>query len=226
MELLSLNAQKYDIGRAAIFGVPGGWNGTDPLFDEYGPMQHYGTIEGVVDPEPNPEYSELTIETTGPAALKRYLSGLRPTFDVNFFPNPDNMALLSPTGRASQGQQRRTLVYEHTLWIVPEELFLKRDANGTVREVSVYYDGSDWYKDGVAVVGGSEDERLIESSMVIWRADFSPLTPVFNHEDGGKALKATTVTVQQDFSKPDGCQLYLVMAELGDFPTLDLNPSS
>jgi hypothetical protein len=220
MLLTSINSQKYDIGRVAIFGVPGGWDGVTNFFDE---AVHYGNTEQAVDPQPNPEYSEMTIEATGPAALKRYLSGERPEFELGVFPNPANMALMSPTGRGSAGHSRRPRVYEHTLWLVAEELFIKY-TNGQPSEVPVVYSGGVFLKDGQALT--ADEQALVDVSMLVWRADFSRLAPLYQHEDGGKSLKTVTVTVQQDLEKPEGCQLYLVVGELADFPTLDLSPAS
>ena len=220
--------ERFDIGRAAIFRyapeyagtgqtTAGAWDGTTDLFAE---MEHIGTTEGPVDIGANPEYSELSIEVTGPAALKRYLSGERPEFEIGVFPNPANMGVFTPTGRGSAGQKRRRLVREHTLWVVPEELFLETDAAGNMTEVAVTYAGGSFLKDGNAL--SVAEQELVDMSILIWRADFSRLTPLYQHDDGGKSLKNVTVTVQQDLQKPDGCQLYLVMSELADFPTLDL----
>lgn len=224
MDLKDVAAQRYDIGRSAIFVfgslsgdriVPAVWDGSEDLFGA-GNMHHIGNTEGAVDIAPNPEYSELTLpETSGPAALKRYLSGERPTFTIGVFPNPDNLSVFSPTGRASAGVQRRRRVRESTLWIVPEELFLKTEADGDVVEVAVTYNGTIFQKDGQALT--AEEQELLDMSILIWRADFTRATPVFRHEDGGKSLREVEVNIQQDFTKPDGCQLWLAVGESADF---------
>lgn len=212
MELLSPDTQRYDIGRAAIFRRDP-WNGTGSVFTG---MTHLGNTEGAIEIEPNAEYSELTLpETSGPAALKRYLSGERPSFEIGIFPNPDNLQVFSPTGRASAGQRRRRPVREHLLWIVPEELFLGEDENGNVVEVPVEYAAGAWTKDGEAL--STEDQELLDLSLIIWRADFGRAAPRYVHEDGGKSLRSVPVTMQQDFARPDGCQLYLVLSEAADF---------
>ena len=217
MELLDLTTQRYDIGRCCVFRRDVWPGGTDDLFDT---MVHIGNTEGAVDIAPNSEYSELTLpETSGPAAIKRYLSGERPSFDLGIFPTPDGLALFSPTGRGSAGQQRRRPVREHTLWIVAEELFLKETVAGDMEEVPVTYGATGFLKDGVALTAA--EQELVDMSIVIWRADFGRSTPVFRHEDGGKSLRTVPVNVQQDFTKPDGCQLYLMVGELADFPTID-----
>jgi hypothetical protein len=224
MELRDVAAQKYDIGRMAMFthgeldletGVitPTPWDGTVPVFDD---MQHIGNTEGAVDPETNPDYSELTLqETSGPAALKRYLTGERPTFSIGIFPDPKNLRLFSPTGLGSAGQRRRRRVREHLLWIVPEELFLGEDENGNTVEVPVTWEDGDFLKDGDPLT--EEEEFYVAMSMLIWRADFGRATPRYSHEDGGKSLREVEVTVQQDFTRPDGCQLYLMVGEAALF---------
>lgn len=210
MELLDVATQRYDIGRLAVFRRDV-WDGTGSVFTG---MEHVGNTEGSVDLETNPEYSELTLpETSGPAALKRYLVGERPEFELGIFPNPDNLALFSPTGRGSAGQRRRRKVKEHLLWLVPEQLFLAEDVDGNEVEVAVTYDavGNAFQKDAVAL--SAEDQELVDMSMLIWRADFGRATVRFSHEDGGKSLRSVPVTVQQDFDRPDGCQLYLMVGE-------------
>ena len=221
MELIGLNTQRYDIGRATIWRRPV-WDGTDDLFDG---MVHIGNTEGAIDIAPNPEYSELTLpESSGPASLKRFVAGERPEFEIGIFPSPVGLAVFSPTARAAAGQQRRRIAREHTLWIVPEALFLKADINGVMTEVPVTYSGGVFLKDGLALTAA--EQELVDLSIVIWRADFSRTTPVYRHEDGGKSLRSVNVRIQQDFRRPSGAQLYLVMGELADFPSLVIAPSS
>lgn len=214
MDLISVGSQKYDIGKCAIFSVKPPWDGSTDLFDT---LVHIGTTEGPVEIAINPEYSELTLpENSGPAALKRYLSGEKPTFSLGVFPNPAKLKLFSPTGTGSAGQQRRRRVVEHTLWIVAEELFLKPDPTTlVVGEVPVTWNGTAFLKDGLALT--ADEQALVDMSMVIWRADFERLVPLYKHEDGGKSLKQINVTIQQDFTKPDGAQLFLVVGEADDF---------
>jgi hypothetical protein len=219
--LIAPNTQKYDIGRCALFYQPV-WSTTTDLFPDF---IHAGNSEGDVTIAVNGEYSELTLtETSGPAAIKRYLSGEKPTFELGIFPSEvARLALFSPTGKASSGQQRRRSVREFTLWLVPEDLFLKPNAvTGVTTEVAVTFAAGAWLKDGIALT--TEEQRLRDLSLIIWRADFSRATPVFHYEDGGKAHLSVTVNVQQDLSKPDGCQNYLVLGEIADFPTIDFEP--
>lgn len=221
MDLETLSDRQYDIGKCAVFYTDPVWDTTTNLFATGGPLVHLGTTEGEVRIAPNPEYSELTLpENTGPSALKRYITGTRPSFTLGLFPDIDQMKVVSPTGIASLGAERQRLAKTYTLWIVPEALFLKPDANGNPTEVSVVLTAGNWLKDGIALT--TEEERLLHLSSVIWKADFQPLTPVYRHEDGGKALSEVEVVVQHDFTKPQGCQQILVLGEaFGDYPVFD-----
>jgi len=222
MELRNIATERFDIGRAAIFSyglvdeygdvLYKPWDGLTDLFAN---MVHIGTTEGEVNIEANEEYSDLTIEVTGPAILKRCLAGESPSFDVGLFPDPDKMRAFSPTGTASSGTSRRRLVRAHTLWIVPEELFLADDGTGRFVEVPVTYASGVFLKDGNALTAA--EQELVDMSSVIWKAQFGRLTPRYNHDEGGKSLKTLPVQVLQDLTQPEGCQLILVMAEADEF---------
>lgn len=214
MELQPIESQRFDIGKCAIFYRETPWAGTTDLFGE---LVHIGTTEGEVNIEANAEYSELTLpEVSGPAALKRYLAGERPQFTIGVFPDPDKLKLFSPTNTGSAGQQLRRRTAERTLWVVPQELFLAADpVTGRVSPVVVTYDGTEFLKAGESL--SAADQELVNMSMLIWKADFERVTPRFQHDEGGKSLQEVTVNILQDFTKPDGCQLYLMMAEADEF---------
>jgi hypothetical protein len=219
MEPIGALDQRFDIGRALVFDRDT-WDGTDAFFDD-AEFEHTGDTEGEITIEANPEYSELTLtELTGPAAIKRYLKGERPTFTLGLFPTPETMRRLSPTGLASAGMERQAIVRTRSLWVVPEALFLKPDANGFNERVPVTYTGGAFLKDGIALT--SEEQDLVELSMIIWKADIQRVTPRYSDADGGKALREVEVVVQQQFIMPNGCQLWLMLGDLDAFPTLDL----
>jgi hypothetical protein len=211
MELKNISEERFDIGRAAILRAPH-WDGSSDLFAA---MEHIGTTEGPVEIEPNEEYSDLTIEVTGPAILKRYLSGESPSFDLGVFPDPEKMALFSPTGTASSGVTRRRLVTSHTLWVVAEELFLADDGTGKFVEVPITFAGGVFLKDGAALT--TAEQELVDMSILVWKAQFGRMAPRYAHEDGGKSLRTVSVQVLQDLDKPEGCQLILALAELDDY---------
>jgi hypothetical protein len=222
MELADLRNERFDIGRAAIlrFAPIGGvgqrttgeWDGTVDLFAS---MEHIGTTEGPVDIESNAEFSDLTIEVTGPAILKSYLSGEAPTFEIGVFPDPDKMRVFSPTGTASAGVMRRQPARLATLWLVAEELFLAPDTNGRIVEVAVTHDGTEFLKDGVALT--PEEQDLVDMSLIIWKARLGRATPRYAHEDGGKSLRSVPIAVLQDFDRPNGAQLWLAGSEIEEF---------
>jgi hypothetical protein len=230
MEPRALRDQKYDIGKCAVF-ITDRWDGLTNLFEAGGPLTHLGTTEGEVRITPNPEYSELTLpEELGPSALKRYLTGTRPTVSFGLFPDPEQMKRVSPTGLASLGQESQILAKTYTLWIAPLQLFKKPNALGFPVDVPVVLNAGVWEKDGVAIVPDSEDEQNLLISTVLWKVDFMPLTPVYRHEDGGKALTEIEATVQHDLDRPQGCQQVLLLDEyFGDYPAfssadLDFEP--
>lgn len=217
MELTSLATQRYDIGRAAVFVyghvsndvlTPAVWDGSDALFAN---LHHLGNTEGEVVFEANPENSDLTIEATGPAILKRYLSGESPEFELGVYPNPENMRIFSPTGFASAGVMRRRRVREQTIVVIPEELFVGTDENGNPVEVPLTYVGGEFLKDGDPLTNDEQD--LADMITIGWKATFGRATPAYRHEDGGKSLRTVPVAMLQDFDKPNGAQLWLVMFE-------------
>lgn len=215
MEPVALNSQKYDIGRCAVFYADPAWDGTTNLFASGGPLTHLGTTEGEVAIAPNPAYSRLTIEPTGPAIIKEYITGTAPTFSLGLFPDLDQMKIISPTGIASMGFERQRETKKLTLWIVPEALFLKDNTT-----VPVVLTAGTWLKDGIALT--TEEERLLNISSLCWKCSLQPLTITYRHEDGGKSLSQVEVTVVNDFDMPDGAQQILVLGEyFGDYPEAD-----
>lgn len=207
--LLDIATQTYDIGRAAIFRADY-WNGGSDLLAQ---LTHLGNTEGEVNPTGNEEFSMLTIpENLGPAALKVYVTGAFPGFETGMFVNPTLLPILSPTGSGSIGNTRQRRVKEHTLWIVPEQLFIKPDSNGIEQEVTLDLTAGVWTKDGEPFT--AEDTRLFGLSSFVWRAYFERAMPVYRHEDGGKSLQQVSVKMLQDLDKPNGHQILTVGADL------------
>jgi hypothetical protein len=226
METRSMNAQKYDIGKALVFAYSedsagdwttavangfGEWNTAKNLFDD---LVHLGTTEGPVEFEANGAWSDLVIEDTGPAIHKSYWEGENPTFSLGMFPHPDLIKAISPTGTASAGFELRPLANTMTMWIVPQQLFIEYTAN-VPSLVEVTYTGGVFLKEAGALT--TEEQRLLDSSRLIWRARPDRLTERFSSEDGGKSLTNVDIAVLQDFEKPNGCQLYLHLSEIDDY---------
>lgn len=223
MELNDLRDQTYDIGKCAVFYADPVWDGTTNLFAAGGPLTFLGAMEGPVKFAPNPEYSNLTIpEQLGPGILKRYITGNNPTATFGMFPDLAQMKVVSPTGVASLGHERQRLTRALTLWIVPERLFLKNDANGFSVKVPVVMVAGVFLKDGLALT--AEEQAMIDISCIVWKGDFTPLTPNFAHADGGKSLTEVDLTAQVDLSRPEGCNQVLVLGEaLGDYKVFEID---
>lgn len=229
MQSASVFSRRYDIGKALIFAYSedagatyGVWDGSTNLFDNM--VQVPTGTESPLEETSNAEYSDLTIEDTGPAIHKRYLSGESPTLSFSAYATPAGLSFFSPTGTASSGFSRRPLTKNYTLWVVPEQLFATYDANGKPDYTAVItFSGGVFLKDSVALT--TEEQRLADLSRLYWQVQADRLSAPFNSEDGGKALADVTLQVLQDFSKPEGCQLVLALSELDDFEyELNLEP--
>lgn len=226
--LLPIFSQAYDVGRAALLlanpGTPtpsddtiGYWDGSAPIV-----LDHAGNTEGELVPASNAEFSTLTLpENTGPAPIKKYLTGEAPTFSFGVFASLRSLRIFSPTGSASGGQSRQRRVKEHTLWLAPEQLFLKHNTDGTEEEVAV--DPIALTKDGGAF--SAEDQRLFDMSTFFWKVHFERATVPYRHGDGGKALAQVTCHVLADFEKPDGHELWTLGGDLAT-SGIDLNGGS
>jgi hypothetical protein len=217
ISLLPLFSQRYDIGRAAIMvavtGSPGSevatyWDGSTPI-----DFMHLGNTEGEIAPAANSEYQTLLLpESTGPAPIKKALTGHAPTFSFNFFASKEQLAMLSPTGSASAGNEGSRLVNEQTWWLVPENLLRKRNTDGTTSPVSISLSGGIWTKDGDPFT--ADDTELFGLSLFLWKLHPEQAMPVYRWENVGKGNVPCTVHVLQDFTKPDGHQLWTLGADL------------
>lgn len=220
MEPLPKVGQRYDIGRCLIF-YRTEWDGTGNVFDE-AEMAHVGDTVGQVLPQLNTVYNDLKVEELfGPAKLKRYFKGHDPVLPVTVFPTPDKLSLFSPTGLASMGVEIQELVQKYTIWVVPEQLFLKRNVTtNRMERVAVTYTGGAFVKDGDPLT--TEEQLLADLSMLCWSCDFEQLPLMYSDENGGFAGSEVNINVHQNFLFPSGCQQALVLGELAQFPELDL----
>jgi hypothetical protein len=214
ISLLPLFSQKYDIGRAAIMvavtGSPGSevptyWDGASAV-----DFMHLGNTEGEIAPVANSEYQSLLLpESTGPAPIKKAITGHAPTFSFNFFATKEQLAILSPTGSASGGVESSMLVSEQTWWLVPEQLLKKGRPSASV---ALALSGGTWTKDGIAFT--DEDTRLFGLSLFLWKIHTEQAMPVYRWENVGKGNVACTVHCLQDFTKPEGHQIWTLGADL------------
>jgi len=193
------------IGRGVVFYADK-WNGSTNLT-----LAHLGDTEGEITVELNEEYVHLTTpELTGQAKHKSYVAGEDPVVTIPLFlADPALRSVVSPTGNASGGYQRRRPVKERTVVIFPEELFLNPS---TGEYGQLVYTGTAWQVDGQALT--PEQEKLLGMSVWFWRGYFTKAMPPFRHEDAGKTVVPVTFQVMQsDLSTsiiPDGQRLYTV----------------
>ena len=203
--LQDLTAVLRAIGRGVVFYADK-WNGSTNLT-----LTHLGDTEGEITTELNEEFVHLTTpELTGQAKHKSYVAGEDPLVTIPLFlADPSLRAIVSPTGNASGGYQRRRPVKERTLVIFPEELFLN-PSTGEYGDLS--FDGSAWKVDGQALT--PEQEDLLGLSVWFWRGYFTKAMPPFRHEDAGKTVVPITFqAMHADLSTtviPDGQRLYTV----------------
>jgi hypothetical protein len=202
LDLLDLTTQLRAIGRASIFRQAGAFaytaGGTDVT------LVHLCDTEGAVTIELNEEYSALTLpELTGSAPHEKYYSGAAPVVTIpGYIPDPTLRTIVSPSGSAHGGYQRRRAVAEHMIAIIPEQVFIEANAQAQLSYNKV--DG--WEVGGDAATAAQE--ALLDLSIWFWRGHFTGVLPDFLHEDGGKALKPVEFHAMHNASMPDGHHIW------------------
>lgn len=203
-DLLDLTTQVRAIGRASIFYDAGAFayvaGGTDMTFT------HLGDTEGEVSIELNDSYSELTLpELTGAAPHEKYLEGYAPQVTIPLYAADDALrAIVSPTGSAHGGYQRRRAVTEYTLAIIPEQVFIVANA-----QAQLSYDKVGGWEVG-AVTATAAQEALLDLSIFFWRGHFTATPPMYRHEDGGKVVQQVIFHAMHNASMPDGHHLFTI----------------
>jgi hypothetical protein len=204
-DLLDLTDQFRAIGRASVFRASGAF-----VYDAGGTnvtMTHLGDTEGEITLEANEEYSELTLpELTGPAPHAKYVSGEAPVVTMPIYAaDPTLRAILSPSGSAHGGYQRRRAVAESMIAIIPEQVFIESNAQAQL----AYPDQvTGWTVGGNAATQQQLD--LLDLSIWFWRGHFTKALPIYKHEDGGKVVQQVMFHAMHNSSMPDGHHLYTV----------------
>jgi hypothetical protein len=106
------------------------------------------------------------------------------------------------------------LVHEQTWWLVPEQLLMKTNSDGTQTATTIDLTTGTWTKDGEAF--SAEDQRLFDLSTFFWKLHAEQTMIPYRWENVGKANMAGTAHVLQDFTKPDGHQLWTIGADLSE----------
>lgn len=201
-DLLDLTTQVRAIGRGSVFYGTGAFAGSGNDLA----LTHLGDTEGEITIEPNEEYSELTLpELTGAAPHEKYVSGQAPVVTIPLYAADAALrAIVSPTGSASGGYQRRRAVTEYTLVIFPEQVFIEGDVQVTV----AYTTAGGWTVGGDAAT--ATQEALLDLSIFFWRGHFTVTPPMYRHEDGGKVVQEVMFHAMHNGSMPDGHHLYTI----------------
>jgi hypothetical protein len=204
MDLLDLTAQIRAIGRGSVFYAPGAFAGSGTAL--VANLVHLGDTEGEISIELNDSYSTLTLpELTGAAAHDKYLEGLDPRVTIPLYAADDALrAIVSPTGSASGGFQRRRAVTEYTMAILPEQVFIEANAQVTVD----YTTAGGWTVGGDAATAAQE--ALLDLGIWFWRGHFTATPPMYKHEDGGKVVQQVVFHVMHNGAMPDGHHLFTI----------------
>lgn len=218
--LLDLQSQVRAIGRAAVF------YGTGPYAYVASPtgadlsLTHLGDTEGEITIEWGEEYTGMTTpELTGGALHNRYVAGENPRVTIPLYvADPDLLAIISPTGSASGGYQRRRAVTNRVLVLIPEEVFI--ESNAQVDLVATNTAGTmAWTIGGDAATPTQLD--LLRQSIWFWGGHFEKPGAAFRHEDGGKAVQPVVYQSILNTAMPDGHMLYTRgLPEEADTPIL------
>lgn len=207
--LLDLTAQVRAIGRASVF------YGTGPYGYVASPtgadltLTHLGDTEGEITVEFNEEYTGMTLpELTGGALHNRYVSGENPRVTIPLYvADPDVRAILSPTGSASGGYQRRRAVTNYVLVLIPEEVFIESNAQVALEATNTAGTMA-WTVGGDAAT--PRQLELLDQSIWFWGGHFEKPGIPYRHEDGGKAIMEVTYQSILNSDMPDGHMLYTI----------------
>jgi hypothetical protein len=210
MQLTDVPTNERYIGRASIFWAPV-WDGETDLFAD---LEHLGDTEGDVVFDPQASFVYLTTpELRGQAKLLGYEEGSDPVLDVPFYRgSPAMLAILSATASKHGGHTRRVPVDQHTLLVVPEELFWNastKEYNG----VDLIYNGAGDFQldfgEGAAAFTAAQS-RFFGLAHWIWGGHWISPTRTFAHTDAGKAVQTTRFQGMVNENLPNGHQLWTV----------------
>lgn len=214
---IALTAYK-DIGRGLVFystesavsTVPKKWVQADELF-----LRRLCETHGVIEQTPNTAMQNLTApELTGEAPLKSYAQGEAPVLTVPMFNgNPDLRKVCSETYNASAGYPHQIPVRQHTVVIMPQQLFFNAAADPAKYDLVLDPNGGAWTMTaplGSPVALTTEQTRLLGLSVWIWKAHWRKAAIQFAHDDGGRAVGSSDLVMMIDEDMPEGHQLYTV----------------
>jgi len=201
--LQDLGSGAFSISKGAVFYADA-WDFAGAL-----ELDFLGFTEGEISFALNEEFQNLTLdEYTGSLSHKAFVQGEAPVLTIPLFTGDASLrAILSPTGTASGGYGRQLPVAERTVVVIPEELFLSNNGQGTL-ELEYNSGTSQWELDGVALT--AEQDRLLGQSLWVWRGYFSKPDVVYRHADAGKSVDEVTFTAMYQPLAPNGARAYYI----------------
>lgn len=213
-----LREHLVDLGKARIFYAVNGpleadvtpvqWDGSGELY-----LKELALTEGDMNLAPNPEYSDLKLQDyTGPAILKRYLTGEAPVLTVGMYlADPALLSVISPTGSSGVGFESYQPVQLLTLVLIPENAF--RTGIGQPFK-PLTYTGGEWLLDGDPYP--ESQDRFLGNTTWMWAV--APTRPprTFANQNGLGALSQAEFALIQDIYGlpflPEGAQTYWIGA--------------
>ncbi len=193
-------------GRGVVFHSPK-WNPNEGSFS----MSQIGVTEGDIVVTPNEATAALTLpELTGPAAHEVDYLGENPKVDIPLYvTDPSMMSLLSPSGSKDAGRSRRGPVKEHTLFVIPEALFLTADDVGVISTHVLAFDSM-----GAWTIGGqpftAEQQALFDVGLWLWRAFIQRPVRKFRGGagDAKKNIEVVSFMAMHHPAMPEGQHIY------------------
>lgn len=207
LNLLSVAALIATYGRGVVFRSNKWVPNDGPLV-----LTQLGVTEGDIVVNPNSSVAGMTFpELTGPAKHEMDYLGEDPTIEIPLYlADPALIAIVSPSGSAHAGRSRRGPVREHTIFVVPEALFLSANDEGIVDDThTISFDGAGaWTVDGNPLT--TEQERLLGASFWLWRAVFNRPTRRFRGGAGDEKKNIETVSLlaMHHPDLPEGHHIY------------------
>lgn len=217
-----LRGHLVDLGKARILYAVNGplqadvtpvqWDGSGPLW-----LKELALTEGDMNLEPNPEYSDLKLaDYTGPAVLKRYLTGEAPVLTVGLYlADPALLSVISPTATAGVGFESYQPVQLLTLVLIPENAF--RTGVGQPFK-TLAYEAGDWTLDGSPYP--ESQQRFLDQTTWMWAVAPTRAPRNFANANGLSALSQAEFALIQDIYGlpflPEGAQTYWIGANPSD----------
>lgn len=206
-----------DIGRASVWYGTGAYAGSGTAVS----MTQLGDTEGEISVDFDEKYSELTVpELTGDIPWQKYLESAKPTIKIPMaLVSLASRAIVSPTGTAHGGFDRRQAVTEYYLALIPTAFY--REGNADV--AFAYTQAADWTVNGDTATAAQL--AIMDKSIWLWRGHFSKPGRKFRHEDGGKEITEVMFHPMYNTAMPQGQKIFTLGRPDQATPAVELDAS-